>query len=186
MTAIVLPDIDRSTLEELKSKMPTLDLSEIELPRIEKMGRNADKAIDRLLGREKSPAWPWVAAGIGLVTLIGLGAALITWSRRTAWPTNDGNTGLGSSGYRAGAETGTDVSVTEIYGETTSGPITGDMGTTSGLGGTDESGLATGGTTGLYGSSTGEYGGDYGSGSSGSGLTAAESSLTSSLEGNQP
>jgi hypothetical protein len=176
MTAIVLPDIDRSTLEELKNKMPSLDLSEIELPRIEKMGREADKAIDRLLGREKSPVWPWVAAGIGLVTLIGVGAALLTWSRRTAWPTNDGNTGLGSSGYRAGAETGTDVAVTDIYGDTTTGPITGDIGSTSGLGGTD--------ATGAYGASTGEYGGDYGS--SGSGLTAAESSLTSSLEGNQP
>jgi len=173
MTAIVLPDIDRSTLEELKHKMPSLNLSEIELPRIEKVGREADKAIDRLLGREKSPIWPWVAAGIGLVTLIGIGAALLTWSRRTAWPTDDGNTGLGSSGYRPGAETGTDVSVTDIYGETTTGAITGDLGSTSGLGGTDATGVSTG----------AGYGGDYGS--SGSGLTAAESSLTSSLEGNQ-
>ena len=32
MTAIVLPDIDRSTLEELKKRIP--DLSEIELPNL--------------------------------------------------------------------------------------------------------------------------------------------------------
>jgi hypothetical protein len=169
MTAIVLPDIDRSTLQDLKDRMPSLKLSEIEFPKIEKVGREADKALDRLLGREKNPVWPWVAAGIGLVTILGIGAALLSWSRRSAW-SMPGSSGS-STGFRAGAETGTDVSVTDIYGDTTTGPNTGDIGTSSGLGVNDD------------------WGSDLrrGTGSAdGSGLTAAESSLTSSLEGNQP
>ena len=66
MTAIVLPDIDRSTIEELRKKIP--NLSEIELPQMpsmEKVGKTADDTIDRLLGRQKAPVWPWIAAGPG-------------------------------------------------------------------------------------------------------------------------
>ena len=76
MTAIVLPDIDRSTVDELKKRTP--NLAEIELPQMpsmEKVGKSADETIDRLLGRQKSPTWPWVAAGIGLVAIIGALAA---------------------------------------------------------------------------------------------------------------
>jgi hypothetical protein len=86
MTAIVLPDIDRSTIEELKKKIP--NLSEIELPEMpsmEKVGKNADQALDRLLGRQKAPVWPWVAAGIGLVAVIGAIAAYVAWFRRPTW-----------------------------------------------------------------------------------------------------
>lgn len=86
MTAIVLPDIDRSTIDELKKKIP--NLSEIELPEMpsmEKVGKNADQAIDRLLGRQKAPVWPWVAAGIGLVAVIGAIAAYFAWFRRPTW-----------------------------------------------------------------------------------------------------
>jgi hypothetical protein len=90
MTAIVLPDIDRSTVEELRKKIP--NLSEIELPQmpsIEKVGKTADETIDRLLGRQKSPVWPWVAAGIGLVAVIGAIAAYFAWFRRPTWQASD-------------------------------------------------------------------------------------------------
>jgi hypothetical protein len=104
MTAIVLPDIDRSTIEELKKRIP--DLSEIELPNLpsrkevsrsardvskdvaktyKDVSKNADDAIDRLLGRKKSSMWPWIAAGIGLVALTGIVAAWFGWFRRPAW-----------------------------------------------------------------------------------------------------
>jgi hypothetical protein len=160
MTAIVLPDIDRKTFDELRDRMPSLKLSEIELPRIdkieipriEKVGRDADKAIDKLLGREKNPVWPWVAAGIALVAVVGVVAAFVSWGRRGSW--NGSTYGSG----RSGAETGTDLGVSDIYGSTT---ISG--GTTS----IDSPTIDT-----------------QDIGSAGSGLTAAESSLTTSLEGN--
>src|SRR4029079_15598475 len=90
MTAIVLPDIDRSTLEELKKRIP--DLSEIELPNLpsrkevgraaEDMSKTADATIDRLLGRSRATVWPWIAAGVGLVALAGIVAAWFAWFRR--------------------------------------------------------------------------------------------------------
>jgi hypothetical protein len=86
MTAIVLPDIDRSTIDELKKKIP--NLSEFELPAMpsmEKVGKNADETIDRLLGRQKSPVWPWIAAGLGLVAVVGAVAAWFAWFRRPSW-----------------------------------------------------------------------------------------------------
>jgi hypothetical protein len=90
MTAIVLPDIDRSTVEELRKKIP--NLSEIELPQmpsIEKVGKTADETIDRLLGRQKAPVWPWVAAGVGLLAVIGAIAAYFAWFRRPTWEASD-------------------------------------------------------------------------------------------------
>jgi len=94
MTAIVLPDIDRSTLEELRERMPSLNLSAIELPSMERAarraGRGADQAIDRMLGRQSGPSWGWLAIGLGLVTLVGLVAALFTWTRRASFMTTRG------------------------------------------------------------------------------------------------
>jgi hypothetical protein len=86
MTAIVLPDIDRTTLDELKKRIP--DLSEIELPNLpskKDVSRTADQAIDRLLGRSRTPIWPWVAAAIGLAAVIGIVAAWFAWFRRPTW-----------------------------------------------------------------------------------------------------
>ena len=88
MTAIVLPDIDKSTIDELRKKIP--DLREIELPELPKMeavGKTAEETIDRLLGRSKAPVWPWVAAGLGLVAAIGVLAAYFAFWRRPAWET---------------------------------------------------------------------------------------------------
>jgi hypothetical protein len=90
MTAIVLPDIDRSTIEELKKKIPNLAEIELpEIPKMEKVGKTADQTIDRLLGRQKAPVWPWVAAGIGLVAVIGALAAYFAWFRRPTWEASD-------------------------------------------------------------------------------------------------
>jgi hypothetical protein len=90
MTAIVLPDIDRSTIEELRKRLP--NLSEIELPALPKMenvGKSADETIDRLLGRSKAPVWPWIAAGVGVVAVIGALAAYFAWFRRPTWEAQD-------------------------------------------------------------------------------------------------
>jgi hypothetical protein len=79
MNAIVLPDID---LDALRKSMPSL--AEVELPSLQKAGKSADETIDRLRGRNQGPSWPWIAAGIFTIGLIGTLVALITWSRRTA------------------------------------------------------------------------------------------------------
>jgi hypothetical protein len=99
MTAIVLPDIDRSTLEELKKRIPDLSEIELTLPTRKEMsktakdvgktakevGKSADETIDRLLGRKRTPVWPWIVAGIGLVAVAGVIAAWFAWFRRPTW-----------------------------------------------------------------------------------------------------
>ena len=91
MTAIVLPDLDRKTIDELRKRIPNLSeidlpsLPKMELPKMQEVSKTADQTIDRLLGRSKAPIWPWVAAGIGLVAVIGAIAAYFAWMRRPAW-----------------------------------------------------------------------------------------------------
>ena len=99
MTAIVLPDIDRSTIEELKKRIPDLSEIELNLPTRKEMsktakevgktakdvGKTADEAIDRLLGRKRSPIWPWVAVAIALAAAAGAFAAWFAWFRRPTW-----------------------------------------------------------------------------------------------------
>ncbi len=87
MTAFVLPEIDRSTVDELRKRFP--NLAEIELPKMEQVGKSADQAVDRLLGRSRNPVWPWVAAGIGLVAVIGAVAAYFAWFRRPSWESTE-------------------------------------------------------------------------------------------------
>jgi hypothetical protein len=100
MTAIVLPDIDKSTVDELMRRIPDvreidlsalkkLDLKKVDVPKLANVGKSADETIDRLLGRSRAPVWPWVAAGIGLVAVIGAVAAYLTWWRRPGWESND-------------------------------------------------------------------------------------------------
>ena len=78
MTAIVLPDID---LDQLRKNIPSL--AEIDLPSLGKAGARADDAIDSWRGKSRGPSWPWVAAGVFVVGLIGTLVALVSWSRRT-------------------------------------------------------------------------------------------------------
>ena len=86
MTAIVLPDLDRKTIEELRKKIPNLSEMELpDLPSMKQVSKTTDETIDRLLGRSKAPVWPWIAAGVGLVAVIGALAAYFAWFRRPSW-----------------------------------------------------------------------------------------------------
>jgi len=84
MTAFVLPSLDQSTIDELRKRIP--DMSEFDLPHLEKVGKDvgktADQALDRLLGRSKTPVWPWIAGSIAIAAVIGVVAAWFTWFRR--------------------------------------------------------------------------------------------------------
>ena len=119
MTAIVLPDLDRSTFEDLKARMPSLHLSDIELPSMEHAGRQADRTIDRLLGRSRPTAWPWLAAALGLAAIVGTAVALVSWTRRPGWSSWQGGAGSGLPGGTSGGIAGTDagVGVESVYGD---------------------------------------------------------------------
>ncbi len=71
--------VDSGDLARLKDRFP--DLSAIDLPKLENVGRNADQTIDRLLGRSKTPVWAWFATGLGLIAIIGAIATYL-WMRR--------------------------------------------------------------------------------------------------------
>ena len=134
MTAIVLPDIDRSTIEELKRRIPDLSEIELNLPSRKEVSRTAkgvsktaDDAIDRLLGRKRAPMWPWVATGIGLVALAAIVAAWFAWFRRPSWESQ-------SDSWTASATEPTAVTEpTEPAMETTRRSRTGGTGTTSNM-----------------------------------------------------
>ena len=80
MKNTVLPDLDRETIERLKERFP--DLSNIDLPKMEDVGKTADQTIDRLMGRSRAPIWPWFAVAFGLAAVIGTIAAYLAWFRR--------------------------------------------------------------------------------------------------------
>lgn len=137
MTAIVLPDLDRSTLEDLKARMPSLHLSEIELPSMERAGRQADRTIDRLLGRSRPSAWPWLAAALGIAAIVGTAAALLTWTRRPASSDWQGGPGSGLPGGTSEGIVGTDagIGVESVYGDRPAGEssIVGDTAYATGV-----------------------------------------------------
>lgn len=92
MTAIVLPDLDKATIDDLRKKFA--DLREIELPSMKEVSKTAkdvsntaEETIDKLLGRSKAPVWPWIALGLGVVAVIGAIAAYFTWWKRPTWET---------------------------------------------------------------------------------------------------
>ena len=80
MKNTVLPDLDMETIERLKQRFP--DLSNVDLPKMESVGKSADQTIDRLLGRSRAPIWPWIAGAFALVAVIGTVAAYLGWLRR--------------------------------------------------------------------------------------------------------
>lgn len=95
MTAFVLPNLDQSTIDELRKRIP--DMSEFDLPKLEQVGKDvgktADQALGRLLGRSRAPVWPWVAGSIALAAILGAVAAWFTWFRRpTDTPVDDNAT----------------------------------------------------------------------------------------------
>jgi hypothetical protein len=76
-----------TAVSELKNRMPDLgDLADIDLPRMERVGRDAgrsaDEALDKLLGKSRNPIWPWIAAVLGLAAVVGVIAAYMAWMRR--------------------------------------------------------------------------------------------------------
>ncbi len=178
MPTIVLPDVDRGTIDELRKRMPDLreveipsiDLASLELPSFERLGRTADQRVDRLRGRSRTPSmptWTWLAVGLGLVAVVGAIAALMTW-RRSSWSpsTSDPWTedALGSMGGSSLGSAGTGgVSVAEVM--EISGTST-DPGYASGSYGSSDIGSSA---------ATGDLAGE----GSGLGLTAAEASLLS-------
>lgn len=82
MKSTVLPDLDSETIERLKQRFP--DLTNVELPKMETIGKTAEQTIDRLMGRKRASIWPWVAAGVLLLTAVGTIAAYFTWFKRPA------------------------------------------------------------------------------------------------------
>jgi len=83
MATIVLPDINQSTLNDLRKRFPKL--SEVDLPSMEKVGKRADHQIKRLRGKPRTnPIVPWLAGVVGLIALIGAISALY-WMRRPGW-----------------------------------------------------------------------------------------------------
>jgi len=114
MTAIVLPDVDRATIDAYMKRLP--NLKDVELPKMEEVGRNADVVISKLLGRSRAPMWPWFAAGIGLVAIIGAITAYFAWFRPTSWRTKVN--GRSSGDEATVASTSTTMAETEMAPET--------------------------------------------------------------------
>jgi hypothetical protein len=88
MAAIAMPDVDRRTLERIRDRLTPLtamDLSDIDLPGLEQVGRQAERARDRLTGRSRRSIWPRLAIGLGLLALVGLALAIFGSSRRSPW-----------------------------------------------------------------------------------------------------
>jgi hypothetical protein len=97
MTAIAMPDLNQKTIDDLRDRVSKLgddlskidlskfEVSKIEMPTLKDVGKGADRAVDRLLGRSRAPVWPWIAAGLGLVAVVGAIAAWFAFLRRPAW-----------------------------------------------------------------------------------------------------
>ena len=91
------------------------NFKEVELPKMEEVGKNADVVISKLLGRSRAPVWPWIAAGIGLVAIVGAITAYFAWFRPTSWRTKvDGRL----SGDDVTAGPSTTMSEAEMAAET--------------------------------------------------------------------
>jgi hypothetical protein len=66
--------------DELLDRLP--DLSQMDLPSLELLGRRADEAVDRLRGRSRRPAWPWLLGGVVVIGVaIAAASAVMTWNR---------------------------------------------------------------------------------------------------------
>jgi hypothetical protein len=88
MAAIAMPDVDRRQLERIRGRftpLTAMDLSDIELPGLDQVGRQAERARDRLTGRSRRSIWPRLAIGLGLLALVVLAVAIFGSSRRNPW-----------------------------------------------------------------------------------------------------
>jgi len=128
MTAFVLPNLDQSTIDELRKRIPDMsefDIPKFDVPKLEKVGKDvgksADQALDKLLGRNQTSVWPWVAGSLALAAIVGAVAAWFTWFRRptsvdtiveediSTWEAPIGSSSIGTGGGALGGSTlGTD------------------------------------------------------------------------------
>lgn len=136
MATNLLPDIDYKKLEELRKRLPDLSDVDVSPPNLEQVGKRAEEAVDRILGRRRAPVWPWVAVAIGLMAVAGLVAAWLTWTRRAPWTTDGAETPMADHGYGSTTDFGSEPS---LAGESGAGW---DPATSSGLTAA-ESSLAT-------------------------------------------
>jgi hypothetical protein len=92
MAAIAMPDVDRRKLERLRDRLTPLtamDLPDFDLPELDEIGRQigrqAERARDRVTGRPRRSIWPRLALGLGLLALVGVAIAIFGSSRRSPW-----------------------------------------------------------------------------------------------------
>jgi hypothetical protein len=88
MAAIAMPDVDRRKLERIRDRLTPLtamDLSDIDLPGLDELVRQAERARDRVTGRSRRSIWPRLAIGLALLALVGLAVAFFGSSRRSPW-----------------------------------------------------------------------------------------------------
>lgn len=131
MTAFVLPNLDQSTIDELRKRIPDMsefDMPKFDVPKLEKVGKDvgktADQALDKLLGRNKMPIWPWVAGSLALAAIVGAVAAWFTWFRRPTsvdtlvdeemgtWEAPIGSSSVGTGGGSLNSEYASDLAGT--------------------------------------------------------------------------
>jgi hypothetical protein len=108
-----------TAVSDLKNRLPDMpDLSELDLPRMEKVGRaagrSADESIDRLLGKSRNPIWPWIALGLSLAAIAGVIAAYMAWFRRTPVETATPETGWTPEPTAAGSWQAESTPVSEL------------------------------------------------------------------------
>jgi hypothetical protein len=95
MAAIAMPEFDTRKLERIRDRLTPLtamDLSDLGLPGLDEIGRQldqvgkeAERARDRLTGRSRRSIWPRLAVGLGLLAVVGLAVLLLGSNRRSPW-----------------------------------------------------------------------------------------------------
>jgi hypothetical protein len=119
MTASVLRAMEPAR-DELLDRIDRLpDMSQMDLPSLALIGRKADQAVDRIRGRSRRPAWPWLLGGLVAVGVaVAAAFAVMTWNRNRAetWPDDaiDGLDRASESGDLGGPDlgAGTDLPIT--------------------------------------------------------------------------
>ena len=97
MATIVLPDINQSTLNDLRKRFPKL--SEVDLPSMEKVGKRADHQIKRLRGKPRTnpivpcQTWPADVSEVAWTRVRGAEWSLLPIHTPTARPAASGSSG---------------------------------------------------------------------------------------------